>query len=291
MRCPFLKETRVKYCDKSAVRKMIRIPGNVAQETCTSPEYSRCAVYQQHADGSAATECPYLRESVAQYCAAAPLTRLIPYSESVLSRCGSAAHRYCDVYLTAVRPPAPRHQDIAAPEGLYYSANHMWLATAGDGSCHLGIDGFLARVLGGVERITFLTQQGIRRASTVLTARGVDLEAVFPNPVLLTAANLYLRANPGKLCADPYGAGWLFEGAQLPGQPAVTSGLKRGDSVAPWMRQEIDRMSAFLDDCRISQRGHPLARDGGVFSAEVLACLTRDEILRLFHEFFWGSRI
>lgn len=291
MRCPFLKETRARYCEKSAAKKMIRIPAGVAQETCSSPAFVNCAIYQQHAEDSAAAECPHLRESMAQYCAAVPLTRLIRTSESLTSRCGTDGYRYCDVYLAAVNPRALQRDDIPAPATLCYSANHMWLDTAHDGSCHVGIDGFLARVLGGVERITFLTLQGVRRASAVLTARGADLEAVFPNPMLVTSPNQYLRAEPAKLCVDPYGSGWLFEGRQLPGQPAVTSGLRSGGAVAPWMQQEIGRMSAFLDDCRISRRGPQYARDGGVFSAELLAYLTRDEILRLFHEFFWGDRI
>jgi len=293
MNCPFLKEARVKYCDKSAFRKMIRIAGNVAQETCSSPRYKQCALYGRFAEDSQDRQCPYLRESRAQYCAASAISRFIPYSEPLLSRCGSDSYRYCDVYLGAANPPAQAggKRDcsvggIRVPTWLDYSANHMWLDAANGGSCHLGLDAFLTRVLGTVERITFLKQTGVHRPSAVLTVRGVDLEVVFPNPILLTASNLYLRANPAKLTLDPYGMGWLFQGVQLPGQPPVTSGLIHGDAIVPWIEREIGRMSAFLAECWISRHGATLMNDGGVFSPDVLQQLNREETLRLFHEFF-----
>lgn len=300
MTCPFLKEARVKYCDKAAVRKMIRVAGDALQETCSSPRYKQCAVYQRYAEDSEGTQCPYLHESLAQYCATSAVSRFIPYSEPLLSRCGGDSYRYCDVYLSTKNPLAVQVEGgqrdcsvggIRVPTWLHYSANHMWLDVSNSGSCHLGIDAFLCRVLGTVERVTFLAQSGVHRPSAVISARGVDLEVTFPNPILLTASNLYLRANPAKLTADPYGMGWLFQGALLPGQPPATSGLMRGEPTLHWVEQEIGRMSAFLTDCWNARHGAALMNDGGVFGSDVLQHLTREETLRLFHEFFWGYRI
>jgi len=295
MNCPFLKEARVKYCEISAYRKMIPIAGHVGQETCSSERYVECAVYRRHPQDTQEPQCPYLRESRAQYCAASPVSRLVPYSETLASRCGGDSYRYCDAYLSIVARPAGRRgggvAGIPVPRGLSYSANHMWLDAAKSGSCHIGLDAFLARVLGAVEGITFLKQTGVHRPSAVLTVRGVDLEVVFPNPILVTASNLYLRAHPAKLTADPYGMGWLFQGLQLPGQPSVAAGLICSDAVAPWIEREIGRMSAFLAECRSSRHGATLMNDGGVFGPDVLQQLSREETLRLFHEFFWGLRV
>jgi glycine cleavage system H lipoate-binding protein len=294
MRCPFLKEARVKYCDRSAFRKMIRIAGDVAQETCSSPRYKSCSVYQRYAEDWGNDRCPYLRESPAQYCSTASVTRFIPYNESLLSRCTSEAYRYCDVYMAVANPPVyealTARQDhivggIQMPGWLFYSANHIWVDCGKDSSCHLGIDGFLARVLGSVERITFLTGPGVHRPTAVLSARGVDLEIVFPNSMLVSASNLYLRANPAKLTVDPYGSGWLFEGMQLPGQPSLTSGLVRGEAAVPWMAQEIERISAFFAERR-TLPGKETMHDGGVFRADALKLLSREDTLRMFREFF-----
>ncbi|HVN05165.1 MAG TPA: hypothetical protein VMT86_12145 [Bryobacteraceae bacterium] len=299
MNCPFLKEARVRYCEKAAFRKMIRIAGDVAQETCSSPRYRGCGVYRLYADDSEDTRCPYLRESLTQYCAAASVSRFIPYSDPLLSRCGSDSYRYCDVYLGAANSSAPVAAErseravggMLVPNWLHYSANHMWLDATMGGACHLGVDAFCTRALGTVERITFLKDGGIDRPHAVLTLRGMDLEVVFPNPVLLTASNRYLRANPGKLTADPYGAGWLFQGVQLPGQAPATSSLIRGDAIVPWIESEIAHMSAFLAGCRMAQQEAVSMADGGVFSPGVIQQLSREDALRLFHEFFWGFRV
>ena len=327
MNCPFLKEARVKYCDKSAFRKLIRIAGDVAQETCATPRHRECSIYQRFAADSERkgarisapplenqkrgiqaarggpfcavpeeqAQCPYLRESLVQYCATSASPRFIPYSEPLLSRCGNDSYRYCDGFLGTAVSQAEKQDYVVGgmriPSWLYYSSNHLWLDAAKGGSCHLGVDAFFTRVLGTVERITFLRQTGVHRPSAVLTVRGIDVEVIFPNPVLLTSSNLYLRANPVKLTADPYGMGWLFQGIQLPGQPPVTSGLIRGEAVVPWIEREIGRMSNFLTECWNSRHGTRLMNDGGVFHEDMLQQLNREETLRLFHEFFWGLRV
>jgi len=298
MTCPFLKETRVKHCDKSALRKMIRIAGNAAQDTCSSPRYKECEVYRRAPDNSNELQCPHLRESLAQYCAASAVMRLIPYSEPMASRCGGDAYRYCDVYLEAGDAPAQAaatRRDAAVggiriPTRLRYSRNHMWLDADQGGSCHIGVDAFLTRVLGAVEEVTFLKQTGVHRPSAIFTVRGMDLEVMFPNSIRVTASNLYLRANPARLTADPYGMGWLFQGVEVPDRPPVTAGLVRGDEVPRWMESEIARMSAFLAECWNSRHGAALMNDGGVFSPDVLQHLSHEETLEMFHEFFLGTR-
>jgi glycine cleavage system H lipoate-binding protein len=296
MNCPFLKEARVKYCEKSAFRRMIRIAGDIGQGTCSTPRYQGCAVYQRHANTSQDAQCPYLRESLAQYCATTAVPRFIPYRAPGLSRCASDSYRYCDFYLAA-EPAAMNGEKreyetdgIRMPNWLHYTANHMWLDEGQGGACHIGVDAFLARVLGSVERITFLRRTGVQSPSAVLTVGGIDLEVTFPNPILVTASNLYLRGNPAKITADTYGGGWLFEGMQLAGEAPVTAGLIRGEAIMPWIDGEIDRMSAFLSECWGSRHNARLMNDGGVFSPNVLEHLDREETLRLFHEFFWSAR-
>ncbi len=136
-----------------------------------------------------------------QYCAAAPVAKLVPFSESLLSRCGTDSHRYCELYGSMAHPVAAGDEvdGIAMPAELRYAANHMWLEVGEGGQCHAGIDAFLSRALGNVERIQYVWQQGLHRPAAILTAGGTDWEVVFPNPLLLTGCNLYLRANPARL--------------------------------------------------------------------------------------------
>ena len=101
MRCPYLKDSRVKFCRVSAFRKMIAdAPGQADREKCSSEDYAACELARQH--GMPATmesSCPFLQESQAQYCSAASVTRFIPYSANRASRCGSESHQSCEMYL------------------------------------------------------------------------------------------------------------------------------------------------------------------------------------------------
>ena len=111
--------------------------------------------------------CPYLGESLMQYCAAAPVMKIVPYSESLLSRCGTDGYRYCELYLGMAHPglDAEEVDGIALPEWLRYSANHMWVDVTEDGTCHAGIDAFLSRALGRIDRISYVWQSGRHRPS------------------------------------------------------------------------------------------------------------------------------
>jgi glycine cleavage system H lipoate-binding protein len=279
MTCPFLREAQVKYCQTAAVRKLIPIaPRTTATEKCSSAEHTTCAVYQsQHVEPSRGA-CPYLRESLMQYCAAAPVAKMVPYSESLLSRCGNDSFRYCELYCSLAHPNLRLEEveGIAMPGWLRYSANHMWLDLTEDGTCHAGIDAFLGRVLGKVERIAYVWQQGEHRPTAVLTAGGADYEVVFPNSLLLTGCNLYLRSDPSRLTEAPYTGGWLFEGRP---QVETARGLMQGDDARRWMEIEQRRINQFLQD-------GPYAADGGMFASGLMDLLPTCRMRALFHEFF-----
>ena len=282
MTCPFLKEAQVKYCRTASVRKLIPLgPTGPTEEKCSSEAHATCAVYQAAGDpdGAPARTCPYLHESLMQYCSAAPVARFVPYSESLLSRCGNESFRYCELYLGMAHPQLPANEvdGLNMPDWLQYSANHLWLDITEDGLCHAGIDSFLSRTLGQVDRIRYVWLKGRHRPTAVLTVAGVDLELVFPNPLLLTNCNLYLRADPSRLTAEPYTGGWLFEGTPEPG---TSHDLIDRTNVRPWIEHEQRRMNEYL------QQQEGIAADGGVFATGVARHLEHDQRLAMFHEFF-----
>ena len=285
MTCPFLKETQVKYCQSAAIRKLIpQVHNGRGDEKCSSAGYVSCPVFQAQPAEESNGHCPFLRESLMQYCGAAPVAKFVPYSESLLSRCGNDSHRYCDLYLGMAHPEMSVDEvdGIGMPGWLRYSANHMWLDITQDGMCHAGIDAFLSRALGKVDRITYVWTKGRHRPAAVLTVAGVDLEVVFPNELVLTNCNLYLRADPSKLTAEPYSAGWLFEGTPV---PETKSNLLEGAAAQEWMEREQLRVNEFLQQQTAGAIG-PLAADGGLFAAGIGRQLERERKLALFHEFF-----
>ncbi len=295
MTCPFLKEAQVKYCLASSVRKLIPIAAaGRADEKCASEAHATCPVFltqpvdQQPVDQPAPGPCPFLGESLMQYCGAAPVAKMVPYSESVLSRCGNNRYRYCELYLVMANPGAPAGDvdGLPLPDALQYSANHMWLDVGKDGLCHAGMDAFLSRALGLAERVAFVWQSGQHRATAVVTVNGVDHDVVFPNPFLLTNCNLYLRTNPAPLTSDPYTAGWLFEGVAT---AETTQHLFQGAAARQWMEHEQHHINEFLQQLH-DPNGH-LAADGGVFVQGLSRYLDREQMLALFHEFFSPMRV
>ena len=290
MGCPFLRESRVRTCRASAFRKVIAaLP--VPDERCGTRRHLECPVFQEKPAPSGEA-CPYRDETLVQHCGASQLTRYIPYSPAETTRCGSDAYRYCEAYrsITGHSTDCEIVADgVRVMEGLYYAPNHMWLSLAQSGQCHIGIDSLLARLLGRVDRISFLTVRGIQRPAAVVTVCGVDWPLVFPNPILLESADVHLRAQPSRIVSDPYGTGWLFNGWQPPGVPReeMFSNLVNGRRAVAWMRDEMRRIvDHVMSLVAARSEGAPLLCDGGSLAENTASLLRRDELLSVLNEFF-----
>jgi len=164
MLCPFLSEVQVRSCQLASVRKLIPLSGAAAGELCSSAKFTECAAFRRLGQTAAgATACPHLSESLMQYCSAAPVMRMVPWSETAVSRCGSGAYRYCDLYLEMSAASAQRgsgqdaygDEDLPIPPALKYTANHMWLDVAGRWRVHVGLDALYAAIAGagGSDRV------------------------------------------------------------------------------------------------------------------------------------------
>ena len=295
MRCPFLREAQVKSCQASPFRKMIVRGDETGGERCTSDGWRECpAARQLSEEHPSRARCPFLHESLVQYCGAAPVARYVPYSESAFSLCGGDSHRYCEAYLgvagspappAAGRAPAGSAWGIPVPGWLWFAPNHTWLDETEDGTCHVGIDAFLVRILSPVDRVQFLTTSGIACPAALVGCGPLDVTVVFPNPLILTGVNGGLRAAPGRLAADPYGLGWLFAGRPARRETPATAGLRRGAAAVEWMESEVVRLRETLE----GPAGRPapgearLAADGGLPAEGLARLLPRPEALALLH--------
>jgi glycine cleavage system H lipoate-binding protein len=271
MPCPFLKEGRARYCHAAPVWKLILDgPGAPEGGRCASPEYRQCELVGEHA--AQLERCPHLEELRVQYCSASPVTKLVPFSDSQLSRCTSTRYRYCDSYLLLARP-----HTTTPPTHLQYTPNHFWLDAEESGLCHVGIDGFLASVAGRVDDVTFVTSHGAHCPALTLMVYGVEWPMSFPNPLLIQNVNSRVRSDPARLTADPYGAGWLFEGWELPGR--TRAGLISGPQAAAWQAEEQERLAREIHET------HALGCDGGLPVRGVARLLSRKHLVCLFQRF------
>lgn len=303
MRCPFLREEQVKSCEAAPFRMSVaRSATAEAAERCTSAAYPSCPVAPpSHETHPSPTRCPFLRESLVQFCAAVPRPAYVPWSASPELRCGHDGHRFCELFLAASgerrRPARPGLEEsgvsdaagVPMPAWLDYAPNHLWLDTGDDGLWHVGVDAFVVQLLGTVERLAFLTVKGTARPAVVLTARGVDLTLVLGRALPIAAANTRLRSSLDRLTADPYGLGWLFTlrapADAVAGEPPAP-GLRRGAAAREWMEREVRRLSDTVHARLASAAGGRMAADGGRFAPGLLEHLDREEVLRLFAAFF-----
>jgi len=300
VRCPFLREEQVKSCQVAPFRKSLaRSSATGEGERCTSADHRSCpALRESHEAHPDASRCPFLRESLVQFCAASPRPTYVPWSESPDLRCAHDGHRFCDLFLRAAGPSArgpalptadPEESGTALVDGvpvpgwLYYADNHLWLDVGDDGLCHVGVDAFLARLVGEVERLTFLTVKGNGRPAVVLTVGGVDHTLVFARHLSLVAANTRLRSGLDRLVSDPYGLGWLFT-ARWDGDAGE---LRHGRAAREWMASEVGRLSRIVHEHLLHPRvGAALPADGGRPAPGFLRHLEREDVLRLFAAFF-----
>jgi hypothetical protein len=320
MRCPFLQEAAVRFCEVGPFRKMIPISLPLPEdERCSSPDFAHCpwaaGRLETHPQ---ADNCPFLRKTFVQFCSAASERRFIPYSDLLLSCCATDSHRYCDLYLAVAKPERRKGNEprgsagqgfekgrdrswsenaIEVPPDLAFSPNHMWLDLRPDASCHVGVDAFFAKVMGTIEEISFATPRERGRPSAIARAHGVNLPLVFPAFLPYLRCNVCLRADPGRILSDPYGRGWLFEG-RIAFDPTgdfrrgLLGGLFSGENVLAWMKSELEKMTRYIHD-HLSRTGSDqdrLLTDGGVFCEGVASQLSPGDLLQLFNEFFSPER-
>jgi len=272
MACPFLREGRARYCHAAPVRKLILDgPGASEGGRCASARYVECELTDRH--GARQERCPHLEEIRVQYCGVSAIPKLVPFSESQLSSCTSDNFRYCDSYLHLAQPHATK-----PPANLLYASNHFWLDAEDSGLCHIGIDGFVADVAGNVDGVTFVTSHGTHRPALALTIHGVEWPMSFPNPVMIQKVNSRLRSDPSRLTADPYGAGWLFEGWEVPGR--TRAGLISGQQAKAWQEEERERLTDEIHE------GHAPGCDGGMPVRGIAQFHSRPDLVCLFQHFF-----
>jgi glycine cleavage system H lipoate-binding protein len=308
MGCPFLREETVRLCERApAARPLPREAIDAAGDRCSRWDHVSCPyAADRGSEKPASTACPSLILRQVQFCAAVSARTFIPSAAVLPSRCSTDLYRHCESYLERRGPraaaPAPAVtrgagggvatvDGIAVPLDLDYTPNHLWREVGADGTCVIGVDGFLARVIGKADSVTFVPTRPGAQSFAVLTVAGVELPLAFPRVLERVVINYSLHGDPDRLACDPYGSGWLFEGYRSDGLGAgdhPEDRLVRGRDAAAWMRREVERLSAKVHDAigRPGTRGERVAADGGTFASGLARTLRREEALHLFSEFF-----
>jgi glycine cleavage system H protein len=174
-------------------------------------------------------------------------------------------------------------EDMRFPAGLFYGKGHTWLRVGADGMLETGIDDFLSRAIGPVEKIEVLSEGTVvGRGEPFARLTQGDLSVWVRSPVSGVLKHANAAALPETLEQDPYGGGWLAKIEPKTGLDL--SGLRFGSQAKEWIRDEALRFGRFLAgvEPRFAMAN---LQDGGVPVARRLWALGPERARAFEHEF------
>ena len=109
--------------------------------------------------------------------------------------------------------PLPIQFPIHVPEGISLATNHTWLRTNQDGTVTIGLDEFLSRLVGALEKVS-IPREGEMIAPAIadiaLGVHGRSLRLAPPMNGDVVESNPEVLRNASLILSDPYGRGWLL---------------------------------------------------------------------------------
>ena len=136
-------------------------------------------------------------------------------------------------------------QGFRLPQGYYFHLGHTWVRVEEKAEVCIGIDDFVLRLAGGVDRIELpFVGDEIPRGHTVFKACRGSHQMTLQMPVngIVTAINLAAREKPAIVAEDPYASGWLVK-VQARNLRRDLKHLTIGSETVEWLNHEIDRLN------------------------------------------------
>ncbi len=135
-----------------------------------------------------------------------------------------------------------------APSGVFFDESHVWARMGSDGAMRVGIDAFLAGVLGDVEDVELPPRgQTVRRGERLFRVRAggrtLDVPSPMDGEVVRTHGDALTK--PWIVTTDPYGVGWTVA-LRSESAKASLAKLKTGPSATAFLRAELQRWIDFL---------------------------------------------
>ncbi len=186
--------------------------------------------------------------------------------------------------------PALALEGISIPGGIFVDSGHTWVGLDATGRARVGMDRFVQKALGRIDRIDLPEEGKVVRRGDELFALGQGARrAVLTSPIdgVVGKVNRSLAGDPEVLEMDPYLKGWV---CTL--NPSNLAEDLRQLSIAgeakEWLKREARRFQDFI-------AGRPLAHpemgslmaDGGEVAEGVLESMD-EETWQLFAREFLG---
>jgi glycine cleavage system H protein len=161
------------------------------------------------------------------------------------------------------------------PKGIYYSRNHTWAFLEESGNAKIGLNDFLATVIGNVEvKMIVSIGETISKGEVIAEIKQGDKHLIIASPLsgIVADTNAAISGHPELLLNDPCKEGWLC--AVQPSQwKADTSSFLLADDAIRWILSEVDRFKDFLAVSLVRQSQEPALlslQEGGEIRPHIL---------------------
>ncbi|OGG44035.1 MAG: hypothetical protein A3F84_27905 [Candidatus Handelsmanbacteria bacterium RIFCSPLOWO2_12_FULL_64_10] len=139
-------------------------------------------------------------------------------------------------------------EGLALPMGLFVHRGHTWAEVHPSGSVRVGLDDFVRRTLGRLDRVAVLRAgERVAQGEAMLRLEQGGRRVALPAPVsgVIEAVNESLSADPEALEEDPYRKGWAY--VLRPSRLGEEiQGLRVGEAARAWLEDEVGRFADWI---------------------------------------------
>ncbi len=181
-------------------------------------------------------------------------------------------------------------EDVLIPSGIFLHPNHTWAHILQSGKVKVGIDAFISKIVGTIDRISLpAIGAEVKKGEPIfsLNSKGKVLSFASPINGKIVSINDELAKNP-TLLTDPYKNGWsvLIEPKNL---SSDVPKLKISEEAASFIKSELKRFKEFLIGVANGNAlGLQTLQDGGLPAADVLSLLDGEK-WKLFQKEFLSA--
>ena len=185
----------------------------------------------------------------------------------------------------AAKPQPPlvkREYGFEVPQDYGFHLGHMWAAKAGTDDARVGVDKFVTNLMGKIDRVDVRgADRWVRQGQRLVTLVSGDTSIDLLSPVegVVTAINDDVVRDPNLVASDPYQNGWIAI-VKSPDLKINQRNLIQGSMIAPWMQNNVARLTAMLSPTPT------LAQDGGGPIPGLLTKLAPELRQKVAKEFF-----
>jgi glycine cleavage system H protein len=134
------------------------------------------------------------------------------------------------------------------PKGFFIGKNHQWVQLTYGGEARIGMDDFLQKIVGTIDKIEVAPMNAeIKKGEPLVRISHGTRTLVIPAPISgrVARVNEDVVRFPKAIHEDPYVRGWVADIAPADLAGDVKS-LSIADEAAKWLRAEVSRFRDFI---------------------------------------------